>query len=94
MKPLASVLLLTLVGCASSPGVVPAGQDTYMVARSGYGLGESQSNVMSKIFKEASDHCAAQGKALEPIDYDSKPGWPGHFPEAELKFRCVTAESR
>lgn len=85
-----SALAAALLGaCASSPGIVPAGSDTFMLARSGYGLGESQANVSAKIHKEAAEHCAASGKSMEVISTDSKPGWPGHFPEAEIKFRCL-----
>lgn len=81
---------LLMVGCASSPGIVPAGLNTYMLARSGYGLGQSSSNVKAGLLKEASEHCAAQGKNMDIVSSDDKPGWPGHFPEAEIKFRCVT----
>lgn len=84
------LLTLALAGCATNPGIVPAGGDTYRLARSGYGLGETQANVMAKILKEGADHCAAQARTFEPISSDSRPAWPGHFPEAELVFRCTT----
>lgn len=78
-----------VAGCASNPGVVPAGNDTYMLARSGYGLGQSSTNVKAGLMKEADEHCAAKGRSMDVISSDDKPGWPGHFPEAEVKFRCV-----
>lgn len=87
-----ALLALALVGCASSAGIVPAGNDTFMLARSGYGLGQSSSNVKAGLFKEASEHCASMGKSMDVISSDDKPGWPGHFPEAEVKFRCVGAK--
>ena len=89
MKAASLAIAALLAGCASNPGIVLSGPDTYQLARSGYGLGETQGNVMSKILKEAGDHCASQGKVMQQITSDSRPAWPGHFPEAELTFRCL-----
>ena len=83
------VACAVLGGCAASAGIVPAGQDTYMLSRSGYGFGEASSNVKAKIIGEASAHCSSMGKSMEILSSDDKPGWPGHFPEAEVRFKCV-----
>ena len=83
------IAALTLAGCASNPGIVPAGGDTMRLARSGYAVGASQSDVLSLIMKEAAEHCAAAGKTMSIVSSESRPGWPGHFPEAEIRFSCT-----
>lgn len=88
-SPCALACTIMIAGCASNPGIVPAGGDMYRLARSAYGLGASQSDVMSSIMKEASDYCTASSKRFDVVSSDSKPGWPGHFPEAELIFKCA-----
>jgi hypothetical protein len=88
MKTLYILAALAFAGCAANPGIVPDGLGKYQLQRSGYGLGETQSNVTAKLLKEASAHCAAQGKQMVKLTSDSRPGWPGHFPEAELTFAC------
>jgi len=74
LRVCAPVVLVLVAGCASNPGIVPAGGDVLMLARSGYGLGESQANVSAKIHKEAAEHCAAMGRTMEVVFTDSKRG--------------------
>jgi hypothetical protein len=68
---------------------VPAGGDTFMLARSGYGVGQSAASVQAEIMKEASAHCDGQGKGMQVIASERRPAYPTHFPEAQIHFRCV-----
>ena len=58
----AAALCLLISACASHTGVVPMGQDTFMIAKqqaTGFpGLG----NMKAEIIAEGSRYCAEQGK--------------------------------
>jgi hypothetical protein len=82
---------LWLFGCASYTGVVPMGQDTFMIAKqqaTGFpGLG----NMKAEILTEANQHCAQQGKEMVVVNTtESQPPYVfGNYPRAEVQFRCA-----
>ncbi len=82
---------LLLAGCASNSGVVPMGNDTYMVSRqaaSGFsGMGTLKADAM----REAYTQCQKTGKRVEVIEtIDAKPPYIfGNFPKTEIRFMCV-----
>lgn len=78
-----------LAGCASS-GVVPLGQDSYMVSRRGSGAWTSSSELKAMVFQEANDYCAKQGKKTQVIDSHQEGPGLGHLPEADVQFKCVS----
>ena len=78
-------------GCAHT-GVVPIGQDTYMVARQGWISTQSVAELRGQVFGEANEFCASQGKSLQPIAINDTPGLFGRsYPESEVQFRCLSA---
>jgi hypothetical protein len=91
MKYVLITLVLILSGCASNSGVVPMGNDTYMVSRqaaSGFsGMGTLKADAM----REAYQQCQLTGKRVEVIEaIDAKPPYIfGNFPKTEIRFKCV-----
>jgi hypothetical protein len=83
--------LLLLAGCASNSGVVPMGNDTYMVSRqaaSGFsGMGTLKADAM----REAYAQCQKTSKRVEVLEtIDAKPPYIfGNFPKTEIRFQCV-----
>ncbi len=91
MKYILITLVLILSGCASNSGVVPMGNDTYMVSRqaaSGFsGMGTLKADAM----REAYQQCQLTGKRVEVVEaIDAKPPYIfGNFPKTEIRFKCV-----
>lgn len=86
---IATVVLL-LTNCAARTGVVPIGQDTYMVARQGWVSTQSVTELKAQAFTEANSFCSSQGKSLQPVTTKETPGVFGRsYPESELQFRCL-----
>jgi hypothetical protein len=83
---LCAALLLT--ACAST-GVIPKGQDTYMLSKQGTVL-SSGASVKAALFKEAHAWCTARGLEMIVIDERSEDGIPGgNFANAEITFKAV-----
>lgn len=87
----ASIVLMA--GCAST-GVVPVGEDTYMLAKTSAACGfRSSSGTKAKLYEEAGAFCRKQGKQVETVDVTGKDGIPfARCASAELHFRCVARE--
>lgn len=81
---------ITLAGCASS-GVIPFGQDTYMVTKkSAGGMFVAGSQVKADLYIEANEYCARSGKTVETVSATSQNAIPlTRMPNAELQFRCA-----
>src|SRR5690242_11982342 len=54
--------MVLTAGCAHT-GVVPIGQDTYMVARQGWISTQSVAELKGQVFAEANAFCNSQGKS-------------------------------
>jgi hypothetical protein len=80
-----------LVLTACSTGVVPTGQDTYMIAKkSAAGVFTSGATVKATLYTEANDYCARDGRVVETITATSANAIPfARMPQAELNFKCV-----
>ena len=91
MKYVLITFVLILSGCASNSGVVPMGNDTYMVSRqaaSGFsGMGILKADAM----REAYQQCQLTGKRVEVVEaIDAEPPYIlGNFPRTEIRFKCV-----
>lgn len=87
------LLTVLLVGCASNSGVVPIGDDMFMVSRqaaTGFsGLGTLKADAL----QEANQYCVAQNKMAQVISAtEAEPPFIlGNFPKADVQFRCVDA---
>lgn len=86
--PFAVVMLAT--GC-SATGVVPMGQDTYMVAKDGSFTTFGGAQVKAELYQEASAFCEKKGKQLMPVREASRDSGYGRYANAELQFRCLDA---
>lgn len=82
-------MAISVVGCATSTGVVPIGNDSYMLSRSG-GWGSSNAgHVLADAYKEANEYCQESGKKMLPTGSQTAPLSFAHEPEAQLNFLCL-----
>jgi hypothetical protein len=90
-RALPALACLAFVACASHTGVVPLGDDSFMIAKqqaTGFpGLG----NMKAEIIAEGTSHCAALGKQFELTSaQETQPPYIlGNYPRSEVQFRCV-----
>ena len=95
MKTNRYFLLMILVGCASNSGVVPIGDNTFMVSRqaaTGFsGLGTLKVDAL----REANYFCLSQNKKLHVISAtEAEPPFIlGNFPKADVRFNCVDSDA-
>ena len=90
MKKLILVItVLVIASCAGVSNVVPAGEDTYLVANSGTMGWSYGGQQKAKALLKAEDFCKKQGKKFEVIrSYYSGAGGFGKISSAEVEFRC------
>ena len=83
---LASILIM--LGCAT-PGVMPAGPDTYSVT-SGASAGFSSAGVRAEVYSLANKFCEERGLVMVPVSMDAREGALGRNPpSATLVFRAL-----
>jgi hypothetical protein len=94
MRIVSGLIVLLLAACASEPGVVPAGQDTYMASRSGK-FYVSMTEVRAGVLKEVGDFCEKRNMTFAVISTSSTqpPYVVGNNPEIEVQFRCVSHDA-
>ena len=82
-------VLLVLSACQST-GVIPTGQNSYMIGKKDGtpGLGVSLSNK-AEVYKEANEFCAAKGLALQEVHSVVTPAMPAQLGSTELYFKCI-----
>lgn len=87
---LAILLMIVFVsGCAAASGVVPMGNDTYMISKTQWGIQHTGSSVKANVLKEAGTYCAQQHKELEVVSATQKDMVPFKSEaQAEATFRC------
>ena len=90
MKRLFPIVCLLLAACAS--GVVPTGEDTYLVTRKSPGCGfASAEGTKADLYKDANEFCKKSGKVVQTIDVVARDGVPFvRCASAELNFQCVS----
>ena len=86
---LAAVFVVTALisGCTSS-GVVPMGQNSYMISKSVWGF-TGPAPIKAAAIKEADDYCKKQGKVLrvtKTVEIGIK---FGSTPAAKVYFKCL-----
>jgi hypothetical protein len=90
MKKIIFAFVVFLTGCASS-GVIPMGQDTFMISKQSSTGFHSAGSVKADIYREGSAYCASQGKEFQPVNDRGVDGVPGRsFANAEVQFRCLS----
>ena len=83
-------------GCAANSGVVPIGQDTYMVSRQAATGFSGSGTLKAEAFKEANDFCASQDKVIQVVNtIEARPPYVfGNFPKTEIQFMCLSRGDR
>lgn len=66
------------------------GPDTYMVSRQGGSGLMSTGTLKAEASREAIDFCSTTGKQFLITHTQDSPAWPGHFPQAEIQFMCLS----
>ena len=91
MKYILVITCVALFGCASNSGVVPMGNNTYMVSRQAATGFSGMGTLKAEAMKEAYAQCQKTGKSVEVIEtIDAKPPYIfGNFPKTEIRFKCV-----
>ena len=78
-----------LIGGCASPGVIPAGPDTFTVS-SGTSFGWSSANARAEAYALANKFCEERGLVMVPLSMDSIEGVTGrNTPNATLVFRAL-----
>ena len=91
MKKLASICLILLVSaCANTSGVVPLGDDSFLISRSEKGFDVTGSAVKADAIKEANKYCKSKNEAIVIIKVTQKDMVPfTSDAQAEIEFKCV-----
>jgi len=86
--------LLLLSGCAINSGVIPMGQDTFMITRQAATGFSGLGNLKVEAWEEANEFCIEQGKCLQVVNTrKSQPPYIlGNFPRVEIQFKCLNAK--
>jgi hypothetical protein len=84
---------IVLAGCASASGVVPVGQDTFMVSRQAATGLSGMGSLKADAFQEANQYCETRGKLLQVVhtSESAPPYLLGNFPRVELQFMCLAS---
>lgn len=82
-------LTAIIAGCASSTGVVPIGQDSYMISKRGGSAFTSAGSLKADVFTEANEFCDKKGRKLFGLREGTLDGGIGVYPRAELEFMCL-----
>jgi hypothetical protein len=88
---IALTVAAALTGCAANSGVIPMGQDTYVISRQAATGFSGSGTLKAEALTEAGQHCGAQKKSLQVITMtEAQPPFIfGNFPKAEVQFKCV-----
>jgi hypothetical protein len=82
-------LLSLLIGCRST-GVIPMGENMFMIAKkdSSPGLGVSY-KVKAAVLNEANEFAKSKGMEMQVVKVHTMPAKPGKLGSTELTFKCV-----
>ena len=89
-RPCILLASFTLTACAST-GVVPTGNNEYMVSKTDLGdVWHEGSKVLAELYVEGNDYCERKGLALEKVSEETQDGRVFvRNASATLRFRCV-----
>jgi hypothetical protein len=91
MKYLPIAAIFVLFGCASNSGIVPMGNDTYMVSRQAATGFTGMGTLKAEAMREAYQQCQKSGESVEIVEaIDAEPPYIlGNFPKTEIRFKCI-----
>lgn len=88
MRIFSLLLVFTLTAC-SSTGVVPTGDDTYMIAKRSAQAGFGPPvKTRAAVYAEANEFCAKKQASVETINLDVINSGFGRPGSVTLEFRC------
>lgn len=93
MKRLLMMLAVaSLAGCASNPGVIKTGPNSYMVSRQAKTGLAGIAGLRAKAMGDANAYCAKQGLQAQMTGTSQSSGVPifGNFPRADIEFKCIS----
>lgn len=96
LTPLRIILLifvgLSILGCATNTGVIPIGEDSWMVSRQAGSGFSGVGTIKAEAFQEATDFCTAKSKSLQVIGVkEAEPPFiNGNWYKAEIFFMCLS----
>ena len=78
-----------LYGCATSTGIVAAGNGEFFVSKQGgASMNWSGGAIKAELLRLADAHCRDAGQALVVVAERSIDATLYNYPSAELRFRC------
>ena len=84
--------IILVFGCSTTSGVVPIGDDTYIISRSEKGFNTTGSRVKAEAYKEAYQYCTEKEKKLMITKTTQKDMVPfTSDAQAEIEFKCLDA---
>ena len=92
MKKLALLLVVVLFlsGCATKPGVVSSGPDTYLVYHQGATGLSDFGKLKAEALQEAKEYCLSQNKNIHVVNTsESTFRVFGNLPKAKVQFMCL-----
>ncbi|MFS0753479.1 hypothetical protein ABC383_02120 [Noviherbaspirillum sp. 1P10PC] len=93
MRKISVASVALIAGCAANSGVIPIGQDTYMVSRQAATGFSGSGTLKAEAFQEANQYCVSQNKMLQVVNTnEAQPPYVfGNYPKAEVQFMCLTS---
>lgn len=93
-KILITIYSFLIVGCAANSGIVPMGNNTYMVSRQAATVFSGMGTLKADAMKEAYQECQKTNKSVSVLEaIDAKPPYIlGNFPKTEIRFKCISEE--
>ena len=86
-----TLIILVISGCAKNSGVIPMGEDTYVVSRQAATGFHGMGGLKADAFAEASSFCEKNNKYLQVVNTnEAQPPYVyGNFPKVEVQFMCL-----
>ncbi|MDX8162143.1 hypothetical protein [Acinetobacter pittii] len=90
-KFLITICSSLIVGCAANSGIVPMGNNTYMVSRQAATGFSGMGTLKAEAMREAYQECQKTNKFVNVLEtIDAKPPYIlGNFPKTEIRFKCI-----
>lgn len=86
-----AVVAMLLTACASTSGVVPMGNNSYMISRSEKGFDTTGSRVKAEALKEANEFCLSRNMKIEIVKSTQKDMVPFKSDaQSEVEFKCTS----
>jgi len=84
-------LLLLATSCASNSGIVPLGNNTFIIAKQAATGFSGTGAIKTEALQEASAECRKSSQAVEiqHMEESQPPYLLGNYPKIELTFKCI-----